>query len=548
MFKRKRPQRIPHDNEAIAASENPLAAITRYAEQRGEGFYLGPAAPEHSFDKAIRFGRRENALLVLGPPREGKTTSLVIPMVMACPGPVVTTSTKLDVFRATAMARSFRGRVWVYDPMGSEPIPAGATELRWTPIAGAEYWDEALKRALIMVETAKPSEGVSHSTFWEQSAAMFLAALLHLAAVEGVTMRQVNQWLALRDIPSLIEKAEARIEDGVITSSKISVDATQALLSMAATMESAHEEATGVLTTVETVLGAYRFEAAQRSCEPPTRREDLFDPERFVRSSDTIYVTARSRDQRQIAPLVVGLLDSIVEATFAAQRRGLVTHPVNFVLDEAANIAPIPTLPKLASEGGGQGLLIAAFFQDFSQPVAIWGEQAKGFWTLFGEKVILKGIAHKDSLDLISTLIGKYYRMVTSTSQGTSTGLHSGDTYSRTETPQLVPVLDEHEVSMGPPVLRYADVEDPPFPKAWHCEKHIEPRTVEAVYLTPWFYAPPWPQVVTWAFENYQGYGLPIPILDPSDVRLQSIAPAAARRYVEICQRRQNEIHPPEEW
>jgi hypothetical protein len=40
-------------------------------------------------------------MLVLGPPRSGKTSTLVVPNVLAAPGPVLITSTKADVLRAT---------------------------------------------------------------------------------------------------------------------------------------------------------------------------------------------------------------------------------------------------------------------------------------------------------------------------------------------------------------------------------------------------------------------------------------------------------------
>ena len=48
----------------------------------------------------------EQAVLVLGPPRSGKTSSIVVPTVLGAPGAVVSTSTKPDVLRATAHARA----------------------------------------------------------------------------------------------------------------------------------------------------------------------------------------------------------------------------------------------------------------------------------------------------------------------------------------------------------------------------------------------------------------------------------------------------------
>src|SRR4051812_31023779 len=45
---------------------------------------------------------RQQSVLVLGPPRSGKTSTVICPSILIAPGPVVSTSTKLDVLHATA--------------------------------------------------------------------------------------------------------------------------------------------------------------------------------------------------------------------------------------------------------------------------------------------------------------------------------------------------------------------------------------------------------------------------------------------------------------
>jgi len=82
---------------------------------------------------------------------------------------------------------------------------------------------------------------------------------------------------------------------------------------------------------------------------------------------------------------VVAFLETVRRATYA---RGTAWPPVLFVLDEVANIAPLPNLPALVSEGGGQGLVTLACLQDLSQARARWGEAAEGFLTLFGVKLL----------------------------------------------------------------------------------------------------------------------------------------------------------------
>ena len=81
--------------------------------------------------------------------------------------------------------------------------------------------------------------------------------------------------------------------------------------------------------------------------------------------------------------------------------------PLTLVLDELANIAPIPDLPAMVSEGGGQGLLTLACLQDLSQARQRWGRAADGFLSLFGTKLVLPGIGDLATLELVSRLGGE---------------------------------------------------------------------------------------------------------------------------------------------
>src|ERR1700737_1941560 len=98
----------------------------------------------------------ERSVLVLGPPRSGKTSSLVIPNVLAAPGPVVTTSTKPDVLLVTAAARSEAGRCWLWDPSGTVEPPPGVIAARWSPVPACRSWEVALLTARAMTGAARP--------------------------------------------------------------------------------------------------------------------------------------------------------------------------------------------------------------------------------------------------------------------------------------------------------------------------------------------------------------------------------------------------------
>jgi type IV secretory pathway TraG/TraD family ATPase VirD4 len=76
------------------AGRDPLRAIRALAARDGGGVWLGSG-----HDGEWRFARSERAVLLVGPPRSGKTSGVIVPAVLAHQGPVVVTSTKPDVAR-----------------------------------------------------------------------------------------------------------------------------------------------------------------------------------------------------------------------------------------------------------------------------------------------------------------------------------------------------------------------------------------------------------------------------------------------------------------
>lgn len=128
-------------SKAPASGGDPLAAIRASASRAGGGVYLGLTAAGEA-----RHGRPERAVLLLGPPRSGKTSAVIIPAVLAHTGAVVSTSTKPDVARATRLVRALGGRVWMFDPTGTSSA-GGPLELRWSPVSSSVSWDGALLMA-----------------------------------------------------------------------------------------------------------------------------------------------------------------------------------------------------------------------------------------------------------------------------------------------------------------------------------------------------------------------------------------------------------------
>jgi len=97
---------------------------------------------------------------------------------------------------------------------------------------------------------------------------------------------------------------------------------------------------------------------------------------------------------------------------------------VLLALDELANIAPLPDLPAMISEGGGQGLVTIACFQDLSQARHRWPVLADGFPSLFGTTVVLPGIGDVQTLESLSVLSGDHELVTRAVSQGRTLSDH----------------------------------------------------------------------------------------------------------------------------
>jgi type IV secretion system protein VirD4 len=332
----------------------------------------------------------QQAVLALGPPRSGKTTSLIIPNVLGAPGAVVSTSTKPDVLEATWRRRIGLGQCWLFDPAGTIEAPAGITPMRWSPVNACRDWETALLTARAMAAAARPAGQIGEASHWTERAEALLAPLLHAAAVSEAGMSQVVRWVNRHDL-----------DTGLAALSVAGADLAGDVLSGLAATDG--RELSGIWSTAAGILATYRSRLALDGTEEPN-----FDPEALPASGDTVYICSPARRQQLTAPIVVALLEQIRAATYARAAGGPGPGPpVVLALDEAANIAPLPDLPAVVAEGGSQGLLTLACFQDLSQARVRWGGAADGFLSLFGVKVILPGIGDLRTLELVSRLAGE---------------------------------------------------------------------------------------------------------------------------------------------
>ncbi len=348
------------------------------------GIYLGRVRTSSVWSGAQR------SVLVLGPTRSGKTTSLLVPNVQLARCAVVTTSTKDDVVRATTSHRERVGHVLLFDPSGRVECPRGVTRVGWSPIQGAATWDAAVLTADSMTLAARlQARGAGAVDHWTERAAALLAPLLHAAATAGLGVDALAGW---------VDGREGR--DALRALVVAHGEAHPAPAALAGLLATEARELSGIWSTAAGVLGAWRTEAARGAAGAPPL--DVVD---LVSSCTTLHVVAPSRHQSAAAPLVVGLLDTIVHAAYDHHERGA---RVLLALDELANVAPLPSLPSIVSEGASQGVLVLGCLQDLSQARVRWGRAAEGFLSLFPTTVVLPGIADRSTLEQLSALAGRH--------------------------------------------------------------------------------------------------------------------------------------------
>lgn len=336
---------------------------------------------------------RESHLLVLGPPRSGKTRSIVVPNIIHAPGPVVATSTKSDLVEMSSSERARFGELLVFDPSGRVPLPENAKRVYWSPISPVGSYTSALTVTRAMVESATLVGGVGGGySHWNERAASLVAPLIHAAQIAGYEMDEVMGWLNRRQCKDPAGILKACGED-------------LALDSLMGVLASEERERSGIFSTALGLFASYNFPEIHEQYHL-----SRFEAGSFLHSKDTLYIVSPSYFQKLLAPVIVGLIDEIKNRSFELalnSESDRSRNPVSLVLDEMANVAPIGSISSILSEGASQKVLLLGALQDLSQARLRWGEASSGFVTLFGSVIVFPGIADMATLHQLSEISGK---------------------------------------------------------------------------------------------------------------------------------------------
>jgi len=385
-----------------------------------------------------------HSVLVFGPTGSFKTSGLLVPGILDWQGPLLATSVKPDVLRATMGQRACKGEVTIIDPLGA----SGEVAAQWTPLASCGTWLGAQQMAVMLanaIEQTPTEEQRPEHRFWKTMGIRFLAPMLHAAAVKGLCMRDVLHWLDTREDDQVTEILEAT---GV-----------QAALDAWNSSQSRGERARDSLyATAEEVLHVY----ANEQVAAWTEGHNL-DVDYFLQGDNTIYLYAPAHQQRLLRPLFETITQQVVAA---AQERaaknpdGMLSPRLGLFLDEAGNCAALSELDVLATTARGQGIQLVTVWHDKSQLEARYGAKASTILNNHRAKLFLSGLADLSALELGSRLIGDRQQVEHSRSMGSDghQSLNESSLYR-----PLLPVEDLRRLRPGEGVLLYGHLRPTPI-------------------------------------------------------------------------------------
>lgn len=353
----------------------------------------------------------EESVLVLAAARQGKTSQVMIPMLHRWRGPAIATSVRRDIVEATASLRALLGPVLVLAPTGMPKWPRG---VQWSPAAGCDVYDVAKARAETIVRVGKgggsTQQDSSNAGFFGSSATNLVAAWLHAAALTGGSMNDVVRWSlnSREDTPVRLLRDHSEAEPGVADM------LADMYASPAVTKSNLWATATIGLSPLMSPTAREVF------CGPISESMDI---EGFLRASGTLYVLVSAKQAGGLAPIISAFIEAVTET---AKRLGDVSPggrldpPLALLLDEAANVSPLPDLPNLLSYSGGSGIFAVVVLQNMAQAADKWGPVgAEMIWGATTAKVILGGLSGGE-VDDLCRLAGEYQQAVGSLQRGSN--------------------------------------------------------------------------------------------------------------------------------
>ena len=460
------------------------------------GFVVGYVGNKRSQPIAIS---SELSVLVTGEPRSGKTAGFVIPWVSNWQGPVVTTSTRNEVLRETFLARKrVSEHIYALTLPGVEiptDVQAISYDICW-------FYEDELDALIVAAERrAGIFSSVSSDKgqpIWENATTQLFACLLLIAFAwrhAQVLFLGNDVGSAQPNLASLNSKTShvdvlkhfatlewTRTKEAVLDVQNFLVAhipegkgayAAAYVGSVVGTFQNGSgdtEFARTITGMIAVGLGKLNDPQIAAVFSTPWDKP-VFDPSKFLAESGTLYIISRDEDGGGLSKYFSLVVNEIAAAARRrAARLGRCDPGLALILDEIANIAPLPNLKGYMSEGGGTGITTVAIVQNLPQLVTTYG-QDKMLEIVSSANVlcVFGGAKAREDLEMCVNLAGNRTAQMSSYDK-------AGSLTGRSETNEAA--LDHNQVANMPGGWIFLKLPSAP------------PIIVKAVYY--WDHPTPW--------------------------------------------------------
>lgn len=359
------------------------------------------------------------SVMVIAPTRTGKSTRLVVPNLLRWEGPAVVTSVKRDVHDLTVARRATFGPTSLFDPTGSTGLPS----VRWSPLLTATTFPDAVKTATWLADAASVEDKQESAKFWETLATKLLAPMLYAAANTRRTIMDVSHWVdrsAFDEVATILEHLGDR-------------DAAAAWRAIRDLPVETRGSVLGTAMAIFRGFGSPRVRQAT-SCTPGDT-DNTLNIAKLLHKNGTLYLVSPEYEQAELRPVFVALVQAVyraaVELSAGLLAGAPLSPPLLMMLDEAGNIAPLHSLPKIASTGAGQGICLMTIWQDRAQIRQIYGDAERTVISNHTTSVWLPGSQDLDTLKLLTDLIGDQWVASSTISAAPDGGLSVSESSER---------------------------------------------------------------------------------------------------------------------
>lgn len=423
--------RLPVDDKADVMGNGGAITMLTEAGVREKAQQLGVKLPNGGVpgvpigvgvaDGVMLYGSYEDLHLDIWGPRQGKSTSRVIPAILTAVGPVLATSNKRDVVDATRDVREAkRSPTFVFDPQG---VAGELPTWFWDPLSWVDAKSEGceMRAARLAGHFADGDDGRDTNTdaFFDPEAEDLLAGLFLAAAVGDRNgsrpIVQVWEWVTNPQDTEPIELLRAARHHYTASglSSQYNTDP---------------RTRSGIFGTAKKMIRCLKLSNVHPWITRGGDRRE-FDEMEFLNHNGTLY-SLSLEGRGSAAPLVSALTEAVIDVAMrkASQSAGgRLAIPLLAVLDEAANVVRWKDLPKQYSHFGSRGIVVMTVLQSWAQGARCWGESGmNALWSAANIKVLGSGVDDTKFLQERSDVLGEYDAISQSVSES-----KGGKSYSR---------------------------------------------------------------------------------------------------------------------